>query len=188
MSSGMRIADMFNSLTKNGGKNTKKIVKKNQDGKSKKLSNRKYKGGGDDVDVNWGNTKYRCTEINEVVKPQSSTSPASPAKTGGYENDIKIEHESSNNKMDTDITNALIKDIQESQTSSQTGGKTKRYVKNLSPKGQYKRYLEKMTLDKLQKMSKKYNIKITTKKNGKTVNIKKSSLVNKIVRIRYPSK
>jgi hypothetical protein len=182
--------DLFGSKMTGGKKKTLKSPKTT----SKKTTNRrvvkKYRGGAEEkveptIDVNWGDKKYRCTELSEakVVAP-----PPLPGKARG---DIQTIQDLPKN-VDTDITAALINNIKESQTkidSSQTGGKkTKRYVKNLSPKGQYKRYLEKMTLDKLQKMSKKYNIKITTKKNGKMVNIKKDSLVNKLVRIRYPSK
>lgn len=54
------------------------------------------------------------------------------------------------------------------------GAKVKTY------KGAYKKYLNKFTLDILQKEAKKKGIKITTKKNGKTSYIKKASLINKI--------
>jgi hypothetical protein len=203
--SGLSVTNMLNTIfSKNttGGKKNKKIdVKKSKKITSKKTSNKRYKGGAEgstnEIDVNWGDKKYRCTELSEAVKvsapPTTQATPATPAlKTGGVEEPKIQTLQNLPNHKDEDITAALIKDIQASNTkidSSQSGGKkTKRFVKNLSPKGQYKRFLEKMTLDKLQKISKKYNIKITTKKNGKTVNIKKESLVNKIVRMRYPSK
>ena len=59
-------------------------------------------------------------------------------------------------------------------TQNQDGGKVK------TIKGAYKKYLNKFTLDILQKEAKKKGIKITTKKNGKISYIKKASLINKI--------
>lgn len=44
----------------------------------------------------------------------------------------------------------------------------------------YKKYLEKMTVEKLKKSAAKKGIKITKKKDGKTVYLKKATLVKKI--------
>jgi hypothetical protein len=67
-----------------------------------------------------------------------------------------------------------------SSSSSQLGGSPK------TIKGKYKKFLKKFRLEILQKEAKKKGIKITKKKNGKIVNIKKDSLINKLCKHKFP--
>lgn len=52
-------------------------------------------------------------------------------------------------------------------------------------KSAYKKYLEKMSVEKLQKMATKKGLKITKKKDGKTVYVKKTTIVKKLVESKY---
>jgi hypothetical protein len=202
---GLSIASSFNALFNNqnivGGKRTSKpkpkTSKTTKTSKTSKTS-KKYKGGGsDDIEVQWADKKYNCTEKLPETITETTPTPKEeiklPEKTGGVEIVQNLD-----TKTETDITKALIDDIKNkdneidsSNNGGQEGGgkKGKRKTsKNLTQKGSYKKALNRITLERLQKLSLKHNIKITTKKNGKTVNIKKASLINKLANIRYPKK
>jgi hypothetical protein len=49
----------------------------------------------------------------------------------------------------------------------------------------YKKMLEKMTVDKLLKKAVKKGIKITKKKDGKTVYLKKKTLIRKLCKCKF---
>mgnify|MGYP001156129072 CR=1 FL=1 len=55
-------------------------------------------------------------------------------------------------------------------------------------KSKYKKALNKKTLEDLRKMAKGKGIKITTKKDGKSVYLKKSSIINKLCNFKHPKK
>lgn len=55
-------------------------------------------------------------------------------------------------------------------------------------KSKYKKTLNKKTLEDLRKMAKGKGIKITTKKDGKSVYLKKSSIINKLCNFKHPKK
>jgi hypothetical protein len=64
-------------------------------------------------------------------------------------------------------------------TQASMGGKAKKTVKS-SNGGDYKKKLEKLSVDKLKKIAANKHIKITKKKNGVVVYIKKSSIIKKL--------
>lgn len=148
--------------------NKKQQNKKQQQNKqNKRIQNRrKVRGGGD-------GEKWECGKCSLV--------PSTPENTGGN-NETPV----SPPPPPTTVSVESPKDVKPVEgTVSQEGGASKK-AKTL--KGAYKKFLNKFTLEKLQKEAKKRHIKITTKKNGKTLYIKKASLVNKICNIKYPSK
>ena len=53
---------------------------------------------------------------------------------------------------------------------------------------EYKKYLDNMTVDRLQRMATIKGIKITKKKDGKTVYVKKATLVNKLCEYKHGKK
>lgn len=55
-------------------------------------------------------------------------------------------------------------------------------------KTRYKKTLNKKTVEDLRKMAKGKGIKITTKKDGKSVYLKKSSIINKLCNFKHPKK
>ena len=71
-----------------------------------------------------------------------------------------------------------------SQGAAQGGAK----VGGADIKSKYKKALNKKTLEDLRKMAKGKGIKITTKKDGKSVYLKKSSIINKLCNFKHPKK
>lgn len=55
-------------------------------------------------------------------------------------------------------------------------------------KSKYKKALNKKTVEDLRKMAKGKGIKITTKKDGKSAYLKKSSIINKLCDMKHPKK
>ena len=55
-------------------------------------------------------------------------------------------------------------------------------------KTRYKKTLNKKTVEDLRKMAKGKGIKITTKKDGKSAYLKKSSIINKLCDMKHPKK
>lgn len=66
----------------------------------------------------------------------------------------------------------------DSVESTQKGGKKKN-------KNVYKKYLENLSCDKVQKIARNKNIKITKKKDGKTTMIKKLTIIKKLMEDKY---
>ena len=181
----MNVTRMFRELLKVDKSNTlggsrKKVTKS----KSNNIRRRKVRGGADDND---GGSKEPTTfTFDGKWKCDKITETASEHKLGGEEEHTPesitkklIDQLNSTKKLETSVDAA---------TGTTGGAKKKKYIKGLSAKAQYKRILEKYTLLQLQKMAKAKNIKISTKKNKKISYIKKESLVNKIVKIKFPSK
>lgn len=65
-----------------------------------------------------------------------------------------------------------------STTPEQQGGKKKN-------KNVYKKYLENLSCEKVQKIARNKNIKITKKKDGKTTIVKKLTIIKKLMEDKY---
>lgn len=162
---------------------SKNPTSKNPTSKKGTGQRRKRRGGEDgaEVAVIFDNKQYKCKEVGTMPTLDEVSEEAT---NGGK-----------------DLTNALINDIRKTNDEvaptnlpdmevdagdgTITGGGRNRAR---TQKGFYKKYLQTFTLDKLKKMAKKYGIKITTKKNGKVVQMKKDSIVSKIANLKYPSR
>ena len=167
-----KVSSGGNNSNKNKNNQKRQQNKKQQQNKQNKQNKqnqnrRKVRGGGTDEQ------RWECGKCSMV----SSTTE----NTGG--NNEKPETPVSPPPSVPQEQPTEVKPVE--GTVSQDGGASKK-AKTL--KGAYKKFLNKFTLEKLQKEAKKRHIKITTKKNGKTLYIKKASLVNKICNIKYPSK
>ena len=105
---------------------------------------------------------YSCEKLESHHHPPSSTS------SGG---------DSGQTPSTTTTSSNTLPVIQGS--SSQSGGGLKEQKKI------FKQLLNKMTKDSLMKKCRKYNIKVTKKKNGVVKPVKKETLVNKIVAAKF---
>lgn len=133
-------------------------------GKVKKKVNKKgkrtKKNGGFATYMHQNGVHYSCEKLDT---PHHQTSTASGS-------------DSASSSQPTQPTSGGTPPVIE---GSQTGGGLKEQKKL------FKQLLNKMTKDSLMKKCKKYNIKVTTKKNGVIKPVKKETLVNKIVAAKF---
>lgn len=141
-----------------GGK-AKKVNKKVKRAKKTK------KSGGFATYMHQNGVHYSCERLDTHNHPPSSTS------SGGDSGQTHSTATTSNNTQPPVIEG--------SGGSSQSGGGLK------EKKKLFKQLLNKMTKDSLMKKCRKYNIKVTTKKNGVIKAVKKETLVNKIVAAKF---
>lgn len=143
-----------------GGK-AKKVNKKVKRAKKTK------KSGGFATYMHQNGVHYSCERLDTHNHPPSSTSSGGDSVS------------TTASSPTTTSSNTPPPVIQGSGGSSQSGGGLK------EKKKLFKQLLNKMTKDSLMKKCRKYNIKVTTKKNGVIKAVKKETLVNKIVAAKF---
>lgn len=139
-----------------GGKVQKKVK-----AKVKAKGKRTKKSGGFATYMHQNGVHYSCEKLDA---PQHHTSTTS----GG--------DSAASSTQPTQPTSGSTQPVIE---GGQSGGGLKEQKKL------FKQLLNKMTKDSLMKKCRKYNIKVTTKKNGVVKPVKKETLVNKIVAAKF---
>jgi hypothetical protein len=129
-------------------------------GKVQKKGKRTKKSGGFATYMHQNGVHYSCEKLDT---PQYETSTASSGDSASS---------SQSTQPSSGGTPPVIQ-------GSQSGGGLK------EKKKLFKQFLNKMTKDSLMKKCRKYNIKVTTKKNGVIKPVKKETLVNKIVAAKF---
>ena len=131
--------------------------------KVQKKGKRTKKSGGFATYMHQNGVHYSCEKLDA---PQHQTSTTS----GG---------DSASSTQTTQTAQATSSSTQPVIEGGQSGGGLKEQKKL------FKQLLNKMTKDSLMKKCRKYNIKVTTKKNGVVKPVKKETLVNKIVAAKF---
>lgn len=129
-------------------------------------------------------------EVKDSVEQQQQQQPSSAARNTEKKKiaQLCLVNESKGGKEKITkkggkALNVSCKEISEEEKSALTG-----FNGGADIKSKYKKTLNKKTLEDLRKMAKGKGIKITTKKDGKSVYLKKSSIINKLCNFKHPKK
>jgi len=113
---------------------------------------------------------------------QETTGGRKGRKVGGNKMEVKCQEGDNLDDIYSSVKSKTVEseDSSASPSASASGG--------ADIKSKYKKALNKKTLEDLRKMAKGKGIKITTKKDGKSAYLKKSSIINKLCDMKHPKK